>query len=155
MRPRDGGPGVGFGALLGDRRFELKVDAEAPLKDPATYTVVGKPLRGPTCRPSATGRHRYVHDFKLPGMLHGRVDPPARRSAPSCVEVDESSIRDIPGARVIRIKDFLGVVAPDEWDADARAPRAQGALVRERDAGRASGRARLDDARDRSSATQS
>jgi CO/xanthine dehydrogenase Mo-binding subunit len=35
----------------------------------------------------------------------------------SVVSVDESSIADIPGARVLRKGDFIGVVAPKEWDA--------------------------------------
>jgi len=33
------------------------------------------------------------------------------------VSVDETSVQSIPGVRVVRIKDFLGVVAADEWDA--------------------------------------
>ena len=33
------------------------------------------------------------------------------------LSVDESSIADISGARVIRKRDFIGVVAPNEWDA--------------------------------------
>src|SRR5262249_47599077 len=33
------------------------------------------------------------------------------------VKIDESSIRDIPGARVVWEKGFLGVVADKEWDA--------------------------------------
>ena len=33
------------------------------------------------------------------------------------VSVDESSIAHIPGARVVRKSDFLGVVAPNEYDA--------------------------------------
>ncbi len=33
------------------------------------------------------------------------------------VSVDESSLRAIPGARVVRKGDFLGVVAENEWDA--------------------------------------
>ena len=49
-------------------------------------------------------------------MLHGRmVRPPVAGALP--VNVDESSIKDIPGARVIREKGILGVVAEKEWDA--------------------------------------
>ena len=47
VRPKAGGAGLRFGELVGDRRFNLKVDPKAPLKDPATYTVVGKPLPRP------------------------------------------------------------------------------------------------------------
>ena len=52
------------------------------------------------------------------GARHGAWphDPPAgRRRVP--VKIDESSIKDIPGARVVRDKNFLGVVADKEWDA--------------------------------------
>jgi len=120
VRPRDGGPGVSFGSLVGDRRFELKVDARAPLKDPTTYAVVGKPLPRPDIPAKATGRHRYVHDVTLPGMLHGRVIRPASVGA-KLLEVDRDSIAKIPGVQIVRIQDFVGVVAPVEWDAERAA----------------------------------
>jgi len=49
-------------------------------------------------------------------MLHGRMVRPPIPGA-SVVAVDESSIAGIPGARVLRKGDFIGVVAPREWDA--------------------------------------
>jgi CO/xanthine dehydrogenase Mo-binding subunit len=63
-----------------------------------------------------TGRHTYVHDFRVAGMLHARVVRPPAIGA-TLVDVDESSIAGIPGARVVRIKDFLAVVAECEWNA--------------------------------------
>ena len=45
------------------------------------------------------------------------------------VTVDESSIKDIPGAQVVRIKDLLAVVAEKEWNAVKAAQGAQGDLV--------------------------
>ncbi len=116
VRPKIGGKGIGFGALIGDRRFAVKVDPKVKLKDPVAYTVVGQPLARPDVPGKVMGRHVYVHDFKLDGMLHGRsIRPPAVGA--KLETVDESSIKSIPGARVVRIKDFLGVVADDEWDA--------------------------------------
>ncbi len=73
VRPKSGGPGVGFGALIGNRRFGLKLDPKPPLKAPASYTIVGKPLPRPDVPAKVTGTHTYVHDFKLPGMMHARV----------------------------------------------------------------------------------
>lgn len=116
VRPRSGGKGIGFGALIGDRRFALKVDPKAKLKDPDAYTVVGQPLPRPDVPAKVTGTHMYVHDFKLPGMLHGRAIRPPSVGA-KLVSVDEASIKHIPGAKVVRVNDFLGVVAEDEWDA--------------------------------------
>ena len=116
VRPKIGGKGIGFGALIGDRRFAVKVDPKVKLKDPVAYTVVGQPLARPDVPGKVMGRHVYVHDFKLDGMLHGRsIRPPAVGA--KLETVDESSIKSIPGARVVRTKDFLGVVADDEWDA--------------------------------------
>ena len=42
--PTAGGPGLPVARLIGGKRFDLKVDPNAPLKSPATYTVVGKPI---------------------------------------------------------------------------------------------------------------
>ena len=63
-----------------------------------------------------TGHHVYVHDFTLPGMLHARVIRPAAIGA-KLVSVDDSSVRGIPGVRVVRLENFLAVVASDEWAA--------------------------------------
>ncbi|HYG87839.1 MAG TPA: molybdopterin cofactor-binding domain-containing protein [Azospirillum sp.] len=122
VRPAAGGTGVSFADLIGGRRFNLKLDPKAPLRNPDTYALVGKPLARPDVPAKLTGRHIYVHDFTLPGMLHGRVIRPPAVGA-SLVSVDEDSIRDMPGVRVVRIKDFLGVVAEDEWDAVRAAGR--------------------------------
>ncbi len=109
-------PGTNIGALAGGKRLNLKVDPNAPLKDPKTYTIVGRPVLRPDVPDKCTGRNVYVQDFSLPGMLHGRVIHPPSIGA-KLMSLDESSIRTIPGARVVRIQNFLGIVAPDEWAA--------------------------------------
>src|SRR5439155_1059522 len=63
-----------------------------------------------------TGHHVFVHDFAVDGMLHGRAIRPPSVGA-KLLAADAASIKDIPGARVVRIESFLGVVADDEWDA--------------------------------------
>jgi CO/xanthine dehydrogenase Mo-binding subunit len=116
VRPVDGGAGIGVGALLGDRRVSLKVDPKAPLRDPAGYTSVGRPIPRPDVPDKCTGRRMYVHDVNVPGMLHGRVIRPTAIGA-ALASVDEASVKDIPGVRVVRVKNFLAVVATDEWAA--------------------------------------
>jgi nicotinate dehydrogenase subunit B len=126
VRPKTGGAGISFADLIGGRRFDLKLDPNAPRKDPLSYTVVGKSLPRPDVAAKCTGTHTYIQDFSVPGMQHARViRPPAIGAA--LVSVDESSLKDLPGAKVVRIKDFLAVVAPDEWTAirAAKALRAQ------------------------------
>ena len=123
VRARDGSASVGYGDLIGDRAFNLKVDGAAPLKAHDRFRFIGKPLPRPDLPAKVTGHHRYLHDLTLPGMLHARVIRPAAQGA-ALVAVDEPSIAAIPGARVVRIQSFLAVVAEREWDA----VRAAGAL---------------------------
>jgi nicotinate dehydrogenase subunit B len=122
VRATDGSVAVTYGELIGDRAFNLKVDGGAPLKAPQSFRFIGKSLPRPDIPAKVTGRHRYLHDLTLPGMLHARVIRPPGLGA-TLVSVDESSIAAIGGARVVRIQNFLAVVAEREWDA-VRAARA-------------------------------
>jgi len=116
VRPKSGGAGIAVAALIGGQRFSLAVDPSAPLKNPATYTVVGKPILRADVPQKCTGRHVYLQDFSLPGMLHGRIVRPPAMGA-KLISVDESSVRGIPDVRIVRMESFLGVVAKDEWAA--------------------------------------
>ena len=107
---------VSFASLLGGARFELPVDKSAPLRNPDTYIIVGTSYPRPDLPAKLTGRHIFVQDHRVDGMLHARVvRPPAIGSR--LLDVDAASIAEIPGAKVFRIKDFLAVVAPREWNA--------------------------------------
>ena len=126
VRPKSGGAGMSFAELIAGKQFDLKLDPKAPLKDPASYTIVGKPLRRPDVPAKCFGTHLYMQDFAVPNMLHARVIRAAAVGA-KLVSVDESSVKDIPGAKIVRVKDLLAVVADDEWNAvrASRALRAQ------------------------------
>ena len=126
VQPKNGGVGIRFAELIGEREFDLKLNPKAPLKDPATYTLVGRPLPRPDVPAKCTGSFTYMHDFTVPGMAHARVIRPPAIGA-KLIAVDESSIKHLPSASVVRIKDFLAVIANDEWAAvcAARALRAQ------------------------------
>ncbi len=116
VRPRAGGPGIVYGDLVGKRQFGLPIDPKAPLRAPTDFRYIGMSVPRPDVPAKVTGRNRYVQDLKLPGMLHGHaIRPPAIGAG--LVSVDESSIASIPGARVVRVGGFLGVVAEREWDA--------------------------------------
>jgi CO/xanthine dehydrogenase Mo-binding subunit len=117
VRPRAGGAGIGFAALLDGAAFAMTVDPAAALKDPAAFRWIGTSLPRPDVPAKVTGRHIYVHDITIPGMLHGRVIRPPAIGA-SLIDVDESSVAAIPGVRVVRRRDFLGLVAANEWDAE-------------------------------------
>ena len=126
----DGSPAkkVSYGELLGGKRFNVKVAAkgiqtgldvapEAHIKDFKEYKVVGTSVPRLDLLPKLTGEFTYTPDFRVPGMLHGRVVRPATvLSKPA--SVDESSVRGIPGVvKVVQDGSFVGVVAETEWGA--------------------------------------
>ncbi len=108
---------VSLGDLVKDAPIALAVDANAPAKSPSEYRIVGKPVPRVDIPDKVAARFTYIQDFRLPGMLHARVICPPAIGA-TLLEVDESSLHDIPGVvQVVRLGNFLGVVARTEWAA--------------------------------------
>jgi nicotinate dehydrogenase subunit B len=117
-----------YAELIGGRFFNQKLEwngkigndleahGKAKPKSPDQYKIVGKSFPRSDIADKLYGQYDYVTDIKLPGMVHGRmIRPPVAGAVPE--KIDESSIKDIPGIRVVQIKGFLGVVADKEWDA--------------------------------------
>src|SRR5713101_7568793 len=117
-----------YAELVGGRYFNRQVEwnkqtgnamdikVEAKVKSPSEYRVVGKSLTRRDLPGKVYRTDKYVTDISLPKMLHARV---IRCSRAACTVggVDEGSIRAVKGARVVREKDFVAVVADNEWAA--------------------------------------
>lgn len=114
---------VSYSQLIGAREFRLKVDKTAPVKNPARYTVVGKSVARVDIPAKVTGEWTYMHDVRVPGMLHARVVRPPSIGA-QLQSVDESSVGGIKRlSRIVRVGNFLAVVAETEWAAVKAAER--------------------------------
>jgi isoquinoline 1-oxidoreductase len=59
-----------------------------------------------------TGKHQYVSDMKLPGMLYGKILRPPSYGA-KLMEADLDKARAMPGVIVVHDGNFIGVAAPD------------------------------------------
>ncbi len=114
---------VSYAELIGGKRFNLTLDSAATRRSPDHWTVLGKPVPSLDMPMLATGRFEFVHNVHVPGMLHGRVvRPPALGS--TLISVDESSLRGLPGlVKVVVRKNFVGVVAEKQWQAEQAARR--------------------------------
>lgn len=116
---------VGYGELVGGRKFDLTVGSTAKRRTPAEWRVLGKPIGRVDLPAMAAGRFEYVHNVRVPGMLHGRVVRPPAVGA-TLVSVDESSIRDLSGVvKVVVKKNFVGVVCTGQWQAIQAASKLQ------------------------------
>jgi nicotinate dehydrogenase subunit B len=114
-----GGKKVSYGELIGGKSFAIKLDPKAPAKEkaPKDYRIVGKSQPRVDIPAKVTGRFTYMQDFRVPGMLHGRVLRPPAIGA-KLESMDDSALKKIPGiVKVVREGNFLGLVASNEWDA--------------------------------------
>ena len=120
---------VSYAELLTGQHMHLKLEPSTPVKDPTTYRTVGQSVPRVDIPAKATGELVFVHDVRVPGMLHGRVIRPPYAGADHgdfignlLESVDETSIAHIPGIRaVVVIRDFIGVVAEREEFAELAA----------------------------------
>ncbi|SEJ85647.1 MULTISPECIES: molybdopterin cofactor-binding domain-containing protein [unclassified Variovorax] len=117
---------VGYAELVAGQRTVLRLDTKAQPKDPADYRVVGTRQARVDIPAKLAGELVFVHDMRVPGMLHGRVVRPPYAGADhgefignTLEAVDESSIAHIPGIRaVVVVRDFVGIVAEREEHAE-------------------------------------
>ncbi len=94
----------------------LNATGQAKPKTPDQYNIVGKPIPRLDVPGKVLGQTTYCTDIKVPGMGHGRViRPPVAGASPT--GFDLNSISHIPDVEVVRVKDFIGVVAEEEWSA--------------------------------------
>ena len=118
---------VTYGQLIGDKRFNLAFSGSAVTKPVSEYKVVGKSPARKDTPDKVIGKYFYMQQASVDGMLHGRIVRPRGQGAYGSVarvlNVDEASIRDIPGARIVRKENFVGIVADNQWDAIRAAQR--------------------------------
>ena len=116
---------ISYGELIAGDNVRLELADNVPVKAVDSYTIVGQSVPRTDLAAKATGELIYVHDVRVPGMLHGRVVRPPYAGVDagafvgtSLIAVDETSVGDIPGlVAVVTIRDFVGVIAEREENA--------------------------------------
>jgi nicotinate dehydrogenase subunit B len=124
---RDPSKAAAYADLIGPGEFKMGVDQQITLKKPADYRLVGKSIPRVDIPEKVTGEYTFVHDFRLPGMLHARVIRPEEEGA-SLQSFDDGEARKVSGfVQTVRKMHFLAVVAQTEWAAikAARAMKVQ------------------------------
>src|SRR5439155_16371694 len=67
---------VSYGELLAGEDIRLELSDDVAVKDVSAYSIVGQSVPRVDLPAKATGELVYVHDVRVPGMLHGRVVRP-------------------------------------------------------------------------------
>lgn len=108
---------VGYGELIGGKRWNMSISPTAKRKPEQEWTVLGTSVPRLEMAELVTARFEHVHNVRVPGMLHGRVVRPPAYGA-TVTAVDEHSVAGMPGVvQVVVKKNFVGVVAEKPWQA--------------------------------------
>src|SRR2546427_2301650 len=121
---------ISYADLIGGRRFTTKVDQKAEggltrpvlssgvrLKGPSELRLVGKSVPRVDVPAKVTSSYPYVHNVRIPGMLHGRVVRSPKIGS-TLVRVDDRSVSGVRGlVKVVTRANFVGVVAEREEQA--------------------------------------
>ena len=103
---------IGYGELANGQKLMMTISDTVPVIGAKDWKVAGKSIPKVDQRNFISGKHIYVSDMKLPGMLYGKV-----LRAPSygskLIDADLAVAKNIPGVIVVKDGDFIGVAAPD------------------------------------------
>jgi CO/xanthine dehydrogenase Mo-binding subunit len=116
----DGRPVASYWSQADAALLACDAPEEARAKPPAARRLAGVSVPRTDLPDKVFGAPRFVHDLRLPGMLHARVvRPPARRAR--LVAMKDGAL---PGdAMVVRDGSFVAVLAAAEHDAERAAER--------------------------------
>jgi isoquinoline 1-oxidoreductase len=105
-----------YGELTKGQKLVQVVADNPPLTPAQGWKVAGTAVAKIDGRDFVTGRHHYTSDVTRPGMLHGKILRPVAFHA-KLASLDSSEAEKMPGVRIVRDGDFVGVAAADEYTA--------------------------------------
>ena len=108
---------VTYGELVAGQQLHVEAKPASRFKDPKSYRLVAQSMKRVDIPAKVTGGEIYVHDLRLPGMVHARVLRPPSYGA-VLESVDAASVeKSGPGIKVVRDGSFIAAVAPKEYGA--------------------------------------
>jgi CO/xanthine dehydrogenase Mo-binding subunit len=120
------GPGnlrTSYWELASENLLDRDATAKVAPKPPDRRALAGHATPRLDIPDKVFGRPRFIQDFRLEGMLHGRVLKPPSPGA-QLTSLDETAAKSIPGVvAVVRDGSFVGVVAETEAGAAAALKR--------------------------------
>ncbi|HKT11714.1 MAG TPA: molybdopterin cofactor-binding domain-containing protein [Terriglobia bacterium] len=107
---------VSYAELAQGQTLAQAVVENDPLTPAADWKVAGTSVAKVNGRAFVTGEHQFASDIRRPGMMFGKVVRPSAFGA-TLDSLDVSKAKAMPGVTVVHDGDFVGVVAPSEFEA--------------------------------------
>lgn len=116
VRNRTTHQAIQMGELAKGKALLERVNDNVPVTPVDEWKLAGTSVAKVNGESFLTGKHKYVSDMKLPGMLYGKIlRPPAYGATLS--SVDLAAAKKMRGVTVVHDGDFVGVAAPDLYTA--------------------------------------
>ena len=112
VRDRGSQQSLPIGQLAKGEKLLKPVNDKVELTEIKDWKIAGTSVKKIRGESFVTGKHKYVSDMKLPGMLYGKILR-APSYAAKLASADVSEAQRMPGVTVVRDGDFIGVAAPD------------------------------------------
>jgi isoquinoline 1-oxidoreductase len=107
---------LAYGELTRGEKLVKTVSSAESLTAATQWKIAGVSVPKAEGRDFVTGKHKYPSDISLPEMMFGAVLRPDGFNA-TLVSLDTGAAEKLPGVKVVRDGDFIGLVAPDAFTA--------------------------------------
>jgi CO/xanthine dehydrogenase Mo-binding subunit len=106
-----------YGQITKGEKLVTTVSTQVALLPAKDWKIAGTPVPKANGREFVTGKHQYPSDISLPGMMFGKVLRPTGFDA-TLSSIDTSAAEKMPGVKLVRDGDFIGLVALDAYSAE-------------------------------------
>jgi nicotinate dehydrogenase subunit B len=107
---------LAYGELTRGEKLVKTVSSQESLAPAPEWKIAGTAVPKAESRDFVTGKHKYPSDITRPEMMFGAVLRPDGFNA-TLASLDTSAAEKLPGVKVVRDGDFIGLVAPDAFAA--------------------------------------
>ena len=116
IKTSDGAKSITYGELTRGENLVKSIAGDPPLTPSTEWKIAGTPVQKANGRDFVTGKHLFPSDIVCPGMIFGAVLRADGYNA-KLESIDTSAAEKLPGIKVIRDGDFVGVTASDAFTA--------------------------------------
>jgi len=103
---------VSIGSITKGKKLIKPVDDKVSVTPVDQWKIAGTSVSKVRGESFITGKHKYVSDMKLPGMLFGKILRAPAYGA-TLTRVDVTAAKAMPGVTVVQDGEFIGVAAVD------------------------------------------
>lgn len=106
------GKTLAYGEITKGKKMVIPLNDKAALTPADQWKIAGTPVPKVNGKNFVSGKHKYVSDMVVPGMVYGKILRAPSYGA-SLASADVEKARISPAVHIVKDGNFIGVTAPD------------------------------------------